>query len=66
MKLKVKLSYEWEVNNFQELLDEGFTFEECKISQKQSQEDAIASIDWAADNNICYPYKRDLQMDFIE
>ena len=68
MKVKIKISYEWE-----EDLTEGWkeweandgTMEEFKNDEINFNH-AIERLDSAADNHICYDYKRNLEVKWDE
>lgn len=67
MKVKIKISYEWE----EDLADYWNDLkEEVSIEQFQSEQikfnHAIERLDCAADNHIPNGYKRDLQVEWTE
>lgn len=68
MKLKIKISYEWEedlTEAWKEWEEDGYTIEEFKDNET-SFNHAIERLDSAADNHICYDYKRDLEVKWDE
>ena len=68
MKVKIKISYEWEedlTDAWEEWKADGYSIEEFKEKEICSQ-DAISRLDTAADNHICYHYKRNLEVKWDE
>ena len=68
MKLKIKISYEWEedlTEALQEWLDDGYTVDDFKKNELCFQH-PIERLDSAADNHILYDYKRNLEMEWKE
>ena len=66
MKVKIKVSYEWEedmTEAWEEWKADGYTIEEFKEKVLYYQ-DAVARLDGAADNHICYDYKRNLDIEW--
>ena len=64
MKVKIKISYEWEedlTDAWKEWKADGYSIEEFK-EQEICYHDAISRLDTAADNHICYDYKRNLDI----
>lgn len=64
MKVKIKISYEWEVDlteAWEEWKVDGCSIEEFK-EKEICYHDAISRLDTAADNHICYDYKRNLDV----
>ena len=68
MKLKIKISYEWEedlTEAWKEWEEDGYTIEEFK-NNEISFHHAIECLDTAADNHILANYKRDIETEWIE
>lgn len=68
MKVKIKISYEWEedmTEAWKEWEADGYTVEEFK-EQETGFWHAITKLDGAADNHICYDYKRNLEIKWDE
>ena len=68
MKVKIKVSYEWEedmTEAWKEWKADGYTIEEFK-EKVLYYKDAVARLDGAADNHICYDYKRNLEVKWDE
>lgn len=68
MKLKIKISYEWEedlTEAWEEWKADGCTIEEFK-NNEISFNHAIERLDSAADNHILVEYKRDVETKWIE
>ena len=68
MKVKMKISYEWEEDlneAWEQLKAEGYTVEEFKENEIKLSH-AIEELDGAADNHICYDYKRNLEVKWDE
>lgn len=68
MKLKIKISYEWEedlTEAWEEWKADGYTIEEFK-NNEISFNHAIERLDSAADNHILADYKRDVKTEWIE
>lgn len=68
MKVKIKVSYEWEedmTEAWKEWKADGYTIEEFKEKQIELSH-AIEKLDGAADNHICYDYKRNLEVKWDE
>lgn len=66
MKLKIKISYEWEedlTEAWKEWEADGYTFEEFK-NNEISFNHAIERLDSAADNHILAEYKRELKTEW--
>ena len=68
MKLKIKISYEWEedlTEALQDWLDDGYTVEDFKQNELCFHH-TIERLDAAADNHILYEYKRNLETEWID
>lgn len=68
MKLKIRISYEWEENldeAWEDWKAEGYTIEEFK-NNEISFNHAIERLDSAADNHILGNYIRDIETEWIE
>lgn len=68
MKLKIKISYEWEedlTEAWKEWEADGYTIEEFK-NNEISFNHAIERLDSAADNHILVNYKRNVETKWIE
>ena len=68
MKLKIKISYEWEedlTEAWKEWEADGYTIEEFK-NNEISFNHAIERLDSAADNHILVDYKRNVETKWIE
>ena len=68
MKVKIKISYEWEedmTEAWEEWKADVYTIEEFKEKVLYYQ-DAVARLDSAVDNHICYDYKRNLEVKWDE
>ena len=68
MKVKIKISYEWEedlTEAWKEWQADGYTIEEFK-QHELCYQDAISRLYSAADNHICYDYKRNLEVKWDE
>ena len=68
MKLKIKISYEWEedlTEAWEEWEADGYTIEEFK-NNEISFNHAIERLDSAADNHILVDYKRNVETKWIE
>lgn len=68
MKVKIKISYEWEedmTEAWKEWEADGYTLEEFKEGEIMFSH-AIDRLDCAADNHICYDYKRNLEVKWDE
>lgn len=68
MKVKIKISYEWEedlTEAWEEWKTDGYTVEEFKEKEIEWSH-AIEELDGAADNHICYDYKRNLEVKWDE
>lgn len=66
MKLKIKISYEWEedlTEAWKEWEEDGYTIEEFKDNET-SFNHAIERLDSAADNHILVEYKRELKTEW--
>ena len=66
MKVKIKISYEWEedlTDAWEEWKADGYSIEEFK-EKETCYQDAISRLDTAADNHICYDYKRNLDIEW--
>lgn len=66
MKLKIKISYEWEedlTEAWKEWEADGYTIEEFK-NNEISFNHAIERLDSAADNHILAEYKRELKTEW--
>ena len=66
MKVKIKISYEWEedlTDAWKEWKADGYSIEEFK-EKETCYQDAISRLDTAADNHICYDYKRNLDIEW--
>ena len=66
MKVKIKISYEWEedlTEAWEEWKADGCSIEEFK-EKGACYDDAISRLDTAADNHICYDYKRNLDIEW--
>lgn len=66
MKVKIKISYEREedlTEAWKEWEADGYTIEEFK-QHELGYQDAISRLDTAADNHICYDYKRKLDIEW--
>lgn len=66
MKLKIKISYEWEedlTEAWKEWEEDGYTIEEFKDNET-SFNHAIERLDSAADNHILAEYKRELKTEW--
>ena len=66
MKLKIKISYEWEedlTEAWKEWEADGYTIEEFKDNET-SFNHAIERLDSAADNHILVDYKRELKTEW--
>lgn len=68
MKVKIKISYEWErdlTECWEESKSYGCTLEEFKYNEINLNH-AIERLDSAADNHICVDYKRNLEVEWDE
>jgi len=68
MKLKIKISYEWEedlTEAWEEWKADSYTIEEFK-NNETSFNHAIERLDSAADNHILVNYKRNVETEWIE
>jgi len=68
MKLKIKISYEWEEDldeAWEDWKADGYTIEEFKNNEINFNH-AIERLDSAADNHILANYKRDIETEWIE
>lgn len=66
MKLKIKISYEWEedlTEAWKEWEEDGYTIEEFK-NNEISFNHAVERLDSAADNHILAEYKRELKTEW--
>lgn len=66
MKVKIKVSYEWEedlTEAWEEWKADGYTVEEFKQNELYYQH-AIERLDSAADNHILYDYERSLKVEW--
>lgn len=66
MKLKIKISYEWEedlTEAWKEWEEDGYTIEEFK-NNEISFNHAVERLDSAADNHILVEYKRELKTEW--
>ena len=64
MKVKIKISYEWEkdvTESWKEYEAGGYSLEEFK-KQEIEYDNAINRLDTSADNHILYDYKRNLEV----
>ena len=68
MKVKIKISYEWEedlTDAWKEWEADGYSVKEFK-EKEICYQDAISRLDATADNHICYDYKRNLEVKWDE
>lgn len=68
MKVKIKISYEWEedlTEAWKEWEADGYSIEEFK-EYETGYSHAIERLDTAADNHILYDYNRNLNIEWVD